>query len=437
MKFSVAGYVSDFPMTLSVMSGKFSLRAVVLLVMFLSLQAVSAQDDMMTEAEDAPGTDTLYAGSAVCDSVCAWPLNVQQRIDRLLEDEMFLTSQVGLLVYDLTADSVIYGYNEKQLMRPASTMKVLTAIAAIDRLGGSYRFKTSLYYTGTVDRNVLDGDVYCVGGFDPCFNGDDMSAFVESIRRMGIDTIRGGVFADKTMKDSDKFGEGWCWDDDNPVLSPLLISRRDVFAGRFIAGLRNAGIVVGDSCSEGAVPAGAFQICVRTHTIDQILMGMMKDSDNLYAEAMLYQIAASTGARPAKVSHARDIIKRLIGKAGAGPSCKIADGSGLSLYNYVSPEIEVALLRYAYRNSNIYLHIYPSMPVAGHDGTLRRRMKGSFTEGNVHAKTRTLTGISSLAGYCTAPNGHVLCFSIINQGLMQGRAGRNFQDRVCTALCMP
>lgn len=426
--------------SLSEVSGKIGFGFSVfllLLLLLLPVQAVSAQDDMFKETEESQETDTLYADSVVYDSVYVWPQNVRQRIDRLLDDDMFRTSQVGLLVYDLTADSVIYSHNEKQMMRPASTMKVVTAIAAIDRLGGSYRFKTSLYYTGKVDGNVLDGDVYCVGGFDPCFNSDDMSAFVESIRRMGIDTIRGGVFADKTMKDGDRFGEGWCWDDDNPVLSPLLISRKDIFAGRFIAGLRNAGIVVGDSCSEAAVPPGAFQICVRTHTIDQILMGMMKDSDNLYAEAMLYQIAASTGARPARVSHARDIIKRLIGKAGAGTLCRIADGSGLSLYNYVSAEIEVALLKYAYRNSNIYLHIYPSMPIAGHDGTLRRRMKGSFTEGNVHAKTGTLTGISSLAGYCTASNGHVLCFSIINQGLMHGRNGRNFQDRVCTALCMP
>ena len=55
---------------------------------------------------------------------------------------MFNTSQVGIMVYDLDADSTIYAHGERQLLRPASTMKVITAITAIDKLGGSYRFKT-------------------------------------------------------------------------------------------------------------------------------------------------------------------------------------------------------------------------------------------------------------------------------------------------------
>ncbi len=77
------------------------------------------------------------------------------------------------------------------------------------------------------------------------------------------------------------------------------------------------------------------------------------------------------------------------------------------------------------------------MPVAGQDGTLKKRMRNDIADGNVHAKTGTLTGISSLAGYCTAANGHTLCFAIINQGVMHGRNGKTFQDRVCTALCRP
>ena len=79
-------------------------------------------------------------------------------------------------------------------------MKLVTAITALDKLGGSYQFKTTLKYTGTVENGVLKGDIYCVGGMDPLFNADDMSAFVESIRKMGVDTIRGHLYADKSMK---------------------------------------------------------------------------------------------------------------------------------------------------------------------------------------------------------------------------------------------
>lgn len=393
----------------------------------------SATDSVAVSVADTLTVDT--AGMAVEP---AWPMNIGARIDRLLSHPMFETSQVGLMVYDLTADSCIYRHNERQMMRPASTMKVITAIAAIDRLGGSHLFKTSLHYTGKIENGTLTGDVYCVGGMDPRFNSDDMTAFVESLHQMGVDTIRGRIVADRNMKEPELLGEGWCWDDDNPVLSPLLVSRKDVFVDRFIEELRDVGIVVDAYCSEGMLPAGAYHVCSRTHTIDQVLMKMMKDSDNLYAESMFYQLAAASGHRPARARHARALVRQLIDKAGVrAASYKIADGSGLSLYNYVSAEIEALLLRYAYINSNIYLHLYPSLPIAGQDGTLKRRMTGSFTAGNVHAKTGTLTGVYSLAGYCTASNGHRLCFAILNQGVMHGANARAFHDRVCEALCRP
>ena len=77
----------------------------------------------------------------------------------------------------------------------------------------------------------------------------------------------------------------------------------------------------------------------------------------------------------------------------------------------------------------------PSLPVAGVDGTLKSRMQKTLAQGNVRAKTGTLTGISSLAGYCTAPNGHELAFAIINQGILDKTSGKAFQDRVCQVLC--
>ena len=397
-----------------------------------------AQTDDLFDDEATSQADTSQADTVADDSALPWPGNVAGALGRLLDSPMFATSQVGLMVYDLTADSAIFARNERQLMRPASTMKLLTAIAAIDRLGGSYQLRTSLSYTGKIENRTLTGDVYCVGGFDPRFNADDMSAFVESLRSMGIDTIRGRIVADKSMKEPELFGEGWCWDDDNPVLSPLLVSRKDRFVERFVDELLESGVAVEASNAEGEAPQDAYAVCTRSHTIDQILMRMMKESDNLYAEALFYQVAAAAGDRPAKASHARSIIKKLLGKAGLDPSmCKIADGSGLSLYNYVSAELETKLLRYAYRNSNIYLHLYPSLPIAGEDGTLRKRMRDSHAGGNVRAKTGTLTGVYSLAGYCTAANGHTLCFAVLNQGVMHGSNARSFQDKVCSVLCRP
>lgn len=400
----------------------------IILLLLWAAVAVSAQE---TEEPDTFQVDTI-------DVALPWPQNIQYRLDSLLRHPMFETSTVGLEVYDLTADSILYKVNEHQMLRPASTMKLLTAITAIDKLGGSYQFRTQLYYTGKVEDHTLTGDLYCVGGFDPRFNIDDMNAFVESIRRMGVDTIRGSIIADRSMKDADLLGEGWCWDDDNPPLSPLTIGRNTQFVDRFIRQLVDDGVVLDVRISDGTLPDSAFHLCSRFHSIDQILLRMMKQSDNFYAEAMFYQLAAHQGHRPARAKDAAAIVKRLISKVGLGHRpYRIADGSGLSLYNYLSADLEVRLLRYAYRNSTVYLHLLPSLPVAGSDGTLRNRMRGSFAADNVKAKTGTLEGVSALAGYCTAANGHRLCFSIINQGIMHTSNARRFQDRVCNALCAP
>ena len=409
-----------------------------MLAVALPLQAQTDEDEYVID-NDTTDNDSVWADSLVMTTdTLPWPENVRAEINALLRNDMFQTSQVGMMIWDLDADSAIFRHNERQLMRPASTMKVITAITALDRLGGSYQFKTELCYTGQVDSCTLKGDVYCVGGFDPRFNNDDMRAFVEALRKMGIDTIRGNIYSDKSMKDANLLGEGWCWDDDNPVLSPLLVSRKDQFMERFYTELRKAGIYLAGAIGEKRKPEEANCIVRRFHTIDQIMMRMLKESDNLYAEAMFYQIAASTGNRPATAKDAKNIERQLITRVGLNASrYRLADGSGLSLYNYVSPELEVKLLRYAFENQNIYNHLLPALPIAGVDGTLKKRMRSQFTRGNVHAKTGTLEGIVSLCGYCTAANGHRLCFSIINQGVMHGSNGRNFQDKVCYILCKP
>jgi len=396
----------------------------------------ASQETAVQLAADSIRTDSLAIDTL--QQALPWPQNVQARLKQMEDDALLQHSQLGLMVYDLTADSALYCYGERQTLRPASTMKLLTAITALDRLGGDYQFRTSLYYTGSIADGTLNGNLYCVGGMDPRFNNDDLKAFVESIKKMGVDSIGGRLMIDLTMKDENMFGEGWCWDDDNPVLTPLLIGKKDEFAQRFIGEMRDEGIAISDTISQDALPNGAYIVCSRFHSLDQVLMRMMKESDNLYAESMFYQLAAAGGQRKGSAANARHHIKRLIGKLGLqNDDYKIADGSGLSLYNYVTPELLVRLLRYAFLNPDIFTHLYPALPVAGKDGTLEDRMKDPFTSGNVHAKTGTVTGVASLAGYCTAANGHQLCFAIINQGVLRASRGRKFQDQVCTALCQP
>lgn len=384
-------------------------------------------------------TDRMVADTVTTDTmavVLPWPQNVQARLDSLMKTPLLESTQLGLMVYDLSDDSVLYSFGAKQTLRPASTMKLLTAVTAIDLLGSEYRFNTSLRYQGAIKDSVLTGDLICVGSMDPMFDTNDMRAFVESVRALGVDTIRGRLVAAPSFKEEELLGEGWCWDDDNPQLSPLLVERKDEFMTVFASMLREAGIVVEAPIITAPYSKDALMLCVRSHQLKEILIPMLKESDNLYAESVFYHIAASQGARPAKASHARQLVKKELSKAGVtGVPYKIADGSGLSLYNYVTPELMVKLLCYAYRHTNIFMQLYPALPVAGQDGTLKKRMMNTSANGKVKAKTGTVTGVSSLAGYLTSANGHVLAFCILNQGVLRNADGRDFQDKVCTALC--
>lgn len=386
-----------------------------------------------TEDEDTATQDTVVA----TDTALPWPQNVQESISELLKGNMFETTQVGVMVWDLTADSCIFRYNERQRMRPASTMKNITAITALDKLGSDYKYSTHLYVRGECDSigKSFSGDIYVKGGMDPMFSSADMQIFVDSLKALGVDTIRGTFYADRSFKDKDKWGEGWCWDDDNPVLSPLLYNRKDELIDHLMARLRKAGIVVWASDSEGRVPHDARLMATRSHSIGEVMQRMLKQSDNLYAESMLYQIAHHESGAWAAAKSARNVVRRLLTRIGLkGSDYAIADGSGLSLYNYVSAEALTLMLRYAYQHENIYTTFYRSLPIAGIDGTLEKRMRGTKAARNVHAKTGTVTGIRSLSGYLTASNGHEIAFTIINQGVKGSAFPRSFQDKVCRIL---
>ncbi len=385
-------------------------------------------------AQTLPDVTLLRQDTA--EVVLPWPVNLQTQLDSLVTDPLLERTQLGLMVYDLSADSVLYSYGGRQTLRPASTMKLLTSVTALDLLGSGYAYRTYLYYKGTVADSVLTGDVWLVGGMDPLFDDQDMRIMAQTLQRIGIDSISGRIVRDVSFKEEALLGEGWCWDDDNPQLSPLLVSRKDEFADRFKEELERCGVAVNAPITTDRLPKDVLLVYSRSHSLREVLEPMMKESDNLYAESMFFQIAASMGKRPATAAHARQLIKQVLSKAGVtGVPYRIADGSGLSLYNYVTPELMVRLLRYAYLKRDVMAALYPALPVAGVDGTLKKRMKGGAAEGNVHAKTGTLSGISSLAGYCRAANQHLLAFCIINQGIMKNAEGRDFQDKVCEQLC--
>jgi len=108
----------------------------------------------------------------------------------------------------------------------------------------------------------------------------------------------------------------------------------------------------------------------------------------------------------------KEIVEETLDGMGvARGSYSYADGSGLSRLNLVSADALVRLLRFMYRNPG-FQYFYDALPVAGVDGTLSERMKGTKAENNVRAKTGTLTAASGLAGFLRTSDGEMLAFAI-------------------------
>jgi len=386
----------------------------------------------------------------------SWDTRLKQSLLSISEEAESNYYNTGICVYDLTADTLLFGYNHYKVMRPASTQKVVTAVSALSLLGANYEYRTRAYYTGSISSDsILNGDIYIVGDFDPAYSLSDLEELAQSIRSLSIKGIRGSLYADISMKDSLLYGNGWCWDDvpctNMPYLCPLMLERGQIapFNGKYststtfhpsIYFLQTLGKELSDiGCDtlsyelktlNNALSAHHFY--TKTRTIAELLPHMMKTSDNLYAESMFFHLARINKDRWATWKDGARQVNNVIHKAGADASyVDVADGSGVSLYNYISPQAEVSLLRFAYQNPTIYEPLLHSLPIAGVDGTLKSRMTEAPAYRNIYAKTGTVSGVSTLAGYVMASNGHILAFSIINNGLMKVATGKAFQDRVC------
>ncbi len=386
--------------------------------------------------------ETYVSDSITQDTIppISWLERFQCGADSMIQnDDICQTSQVGIYFYDLTADSVIYDYGSRQMMRPASVMKTLTAVTALHYLGGNYQYKTRLYYKGDIQDSVLNGDIYVLAGYDPCFNGRDMLAFCDAIKNAGIDSINGHIYADVSFKDTTSLGFGWLWnwqDDERPI-SPLLFDADDCFMDKFFELMDSNGIKHPLSYSKTMLPKDSvLLISEREHTIDEVLLRMLKESHNQYAESLFYQLGAQDNVEYPSYQHSAKYVLRFI-KEELGEDddlYNVSDGSGLSVYDCVSPRLIVKLLCYVYKHENIYRHFYPCLPIGGEDGTLSVRMKSPSLKGNVHAKTGSVKRVVTLAGYCTAPNGNEIAFAIFHNGIYSPRITRQWDDNLIELL---
>jgi D-alanyl-D-alanine carboxypeptidase/D-alanyl-D-alanine-endopeptidase (penicillin-binding protein 4) len=407
--------------------------------------SVHAQEDSLSTVEEQP-----------------WDQRVKLSLDQLAREADRAPYTAGICVWDLTDDTYFWGYNNHKVLRPASTQKVLTAITALNTIGAQHTINTRSYYTGSIaEDGTLQGDIYVVGDFDPMYSHADLKELARAVRDLGIKRISGKIYGDASMKNDDLYGNGWCWDDVpskyEPYLCALMVERGRVYpnfgsyskdasfhpAAHFAYSLghelKNLGIT-GTSAEvvpygTKDYPGGGRNFHTTERTIEQVMQRMLKNSDNLHAEAVFFHLANAAAGKRSSWKDGAKQVENMLRRVGASLSgIEVADGSGVSLYNYVTADAQVALLRYAFQTPSIYQTFYQALPIAGVDGTLDERMTSGAAYRNVRAKTGTLEGVIALAGYVTASNGHQLAFSILINGTLSSKEARAYQDRFCQEL---
>ncbi|HEX4812477.1 MAG TPA: D-alanyl-D-alanine carboxypeptidase/D-alanyl-D-alanine-endopeptidase [Nonomuraea sp.] len=204
----------------------------------------------------------------------------------------------------------------------------------------------------------------------------------------------------------------------------------------FRAALAGHGVKVLGPTSSGAAPAGAKELARReSMTLGELLVPFMKLSNNIHAEILtkaMGRAVANQGTWAAGLKVSTDFAR-----ANGAQVISMRDGSGLSRRDGFSPGSIVQLLG-AVRGKPWFPIWYASLPIAGNaerfvGGTLRSRMRDTPAADNVHAKTGSLTGVTSLSGYVTSADGEPLIFSImLNQYL--SASPKDIEDKIAVRL---
>ncbi|MDD2338298.1 MAG: D-alanyl-D-alanine carboxypeptidase/D-alanyl-D-alanine-endopeptidase, partial [Geobacteraceae bacterium] len=200
------------------------------------------------------------------------------------------------------------------------------------------------------------------------------------------------------------------------VSSRLTVWRPELYTLTLLAEqLKQAGIKAGPQTS-GVEPSDAIKLTATQHPVGEIVTVMLKNSDNLSAENLLKYLAHTKSGQKGTAAKGEEVVKEYLRENGIPTDhLVIADGSGVSRYNLTNADTITRLLVAVYKDQAISPFFVNALPLAGRDGTLARRMKGTPAEGKVKAKTGTMKGVSALAGYTVTADGEPLAFSMIMQ----------------------
>ncbi len=237
--------------------------------------------------------------------------------------------------------------------------------------------------------------------------------------------------------------------DDRGYTASLAVSRPAMlFATMLRAALERRGVVFtgqtrtvdAQGRAEKPLPVSSLvELAARkSPPLSVIAAQVMKPSQNLYAELLLRTLGKLSNSPDPKLSSeaaGQRVVQNFLTQAGIDPSGLVMnDGSGLSRSNLVTAETTLQLLVYMNRH-RFGSEFRLALPVAGVDGTLRNRMKGTPAQGNLRAKTGTLGTATSLSGYVFSAAGERLAFSLmINNPPRDANPRTDFTDIIAVLL---
>lgn len=165
----------------------------------------------------------------------------------------------------------------------------------------------------------------------------------------------------------------------------------------------------------GTAPKNTLLLATQASSTMRTLMpNTLKSSDNLYADSLYLHASSKLAGKPVNWTEAQNTIKQFLEqKAHLNMNgAVLADGSGLSRHDQLTPEQTIQLLSFLHNHFPLAYEYIGSLPIGGIDGTLKRRFKKPAQQGLIRAKTGTMSGIISLSGYLYSANGHTLAFAI-------------------------
>ncbi len=405
---------------------------------------------------------TLLALLATALPATAGASAIGRRVTAILRDNGVATSRTSVSVYDRTAGASLYAWNSATLLAPASNMKLVTSSAALVTWPADHRFPTSLFFTLPLKpgQRTIYGDVYLKGYGDPAFSTltyqreaygiktGSVQEFVAYLKGLGVTKIQGRVYGDATWFDAQRVVSSWSphlWVECGPLSAlslnenwyagervddpPLYVARR------FRTLLERAGIDVVGAARAGKVPEGAR--CMHTvysAPLATLLKILNKDSDNFFAEMLLKGLGRDVygvGSTAAGLRVARETLADL---GVPDDAYRLYDGSGLCYLDRLSAKAVVRLLR-AMRLREEWATLRASLAIAGVDGTLETRMRGTAAAGNFRGKTGTLRISCCLSGTVQSADGHqVFVAMLMNGDPVDVYRARRAQDQIAVAL---